>query len=64
MVKFECVECGFAENADMTAAINILRAGHAQLACELSGAIMPSATGTHRSNQPYPEVYAVGIPVL
>ena len=62
--KFECVECGFAENADLTAAINILRAGHARLACQVNGAIMPAATGTHRSDQPRIEVYAVGIPVL
>ena len=62
--KFECVECGFAENADLTAAMNILRAGHARLACQVNGAIMPSATRTHRSDRPHPEVYAVGIPVL
>jgi putative transposase len=62
--KFECVECGFAENADLTAAINIVRAGHARLACQVNGAIIPSATGTHRSDRPHPEVYAVGIPVL
>jgi putative transposase len=62
--KFECVECGFAENADLTAAINILRAGHARLACQVNGAVMPSATGTHRSDQPHIEVSAVGIPVL
>lgn len=49
--KFECVECGYAENADLNAAINILRAGHAQLACQVNGAVMPSATGTHRSAQ-------------
>jgi len=30
-------------------AINILRAGHARLACQVNGAVMPSATGTHRS---------------
>lgn len=29
--------------------INILRAGHARLACEVNGAVMPSAAGTHRS---------------
>jgi putative transposase len=62
--RFECAECGFTENADLTAAINILRAGHARLACRVNGAIMPSATGTHRSDRPHPEVYAVGIPVL
>ncbi len=48
--KFECVECGYAENADLNAAINILRAGHARLACQVNGAAMPSATGTHRSD--------------
>ena len=31
--KFECVECGYAENADLVGAINILAAGHAVLAC-------------------------------
>lgn len=33
---FACVDCGFSENADLVAAINILRAGHAQLACEVN----------------------------
>jgi putative transposase len=46
---FRCVECGLEENADLVGAINILRAGHARLACEVSGAIMPPAAGTHRS---------------
>jgi len=49
--KFECVKCGYAENADLNAAINILRAGHAQLACQVNGVAMPSATGTRRSAQ-------------
>ena len=31
--KFECVECGHSENADINAARNILAAGHAVLAC-------------------------------
>ena len=31
--KFECVDCGFEENADLVGAINVLRAGHARLAC-------------------------------
>jgi len=48
--RFECVECGFEENADVVGAINVLRAGHARLACEVSGAVMPPAAGTHRSN--------------
>jgi putative transposase len=47
--KFQCMECGFEENADVVGAINVLRAGHARLACEVSGAIMPPAAGTHRS---------------
>ena len=48
--RFECMECGFEENADVVGAINILRAGHARLACEVSGATMPPAAGTHRSD--------------
>ena len=31
--KFECVSCGYKANADYVGACNILRAGHAQLAC-------------------------------
>ena len=31
--QFACVKCGFKENADLVGAINILRAGHARLAC-------------------------------
>ena len=46
--RFACVECGFEENADVVGAINVLRAGHARLACEVSGAVMPPAAGTHR----------------
>lgn len=49
-VRFECVECGFEENADVVGAINVLRAGHARFACEVSGAVMPPAAGTHRSD--------------
>ena len=64
--KFECVECGFEENADVVGAINILRAGHARLACEVSGAVMPPAAGTHRSDSFRLDagVSAVGIPRL
>lgn len=47
---FECVECGFEDNADVVGAINVLRAGHARLACEVNGAVMPSAAGTRRSD--------------
>jgi len=56
--QFECVECGYAENADLNAAINILRAGHARLACEVNGAVMPSATGTHRSDSRMAQCHA------
>ncbi len=48
--QFLCVECGFEENADVVGAINVLRAGHARFACEVSGAAMPPATGTYRSD--------------
>ncbi|MGR6036476.1 MAG: hypothetical protein ACU4EQ_13330 [Candidatus Nitrosoglobus sp.] len=44
------MECGLEENADVVGAMSILRAGHARLACEVSGAaVMPPAAGTHRS---------------
>ena len=48
--QFACVECGFEENADLVGAINVLRAGHARFACEVSGAVMPPAAGTRRSD--------------
>ncbi|MCL4722842.1 MAG: transposase [Rhodocyclaceae bacterium] len=48
--QFACVECGYEENADVVGAINVLRAGHARFACEVSGAVMPPAAGTRRSN--------------
>lgn len=47
---FECMACGFEGNADVVGAINVLRAGHARFACQVSGATMPPATGTHRSD--------------
>ena len=47
---FACVACGFEENADVVGAINVLRAGHARFSCEVNGAVMPSAAGTHRSD--------------
>jgi putative transposase len=31
--QFKCVRCGFEENADLVGALNVLRAGHARLAC-------------------------------
>ena len=48
--RFACVECGFEENVDVVGAINVLRAGHARLACEVSGAVRTPAAGTHRSD--------------
>ena len=48
--QFRCVECGFEANADVVGAINILRAGHARLACQANDAARSSATGTHRSD--------------
>ncbi len=64
--QFACVECGFEENADVVGAINVLRAGHARLACEVSGAVMSPAAGTHRSDstQLNAGLSAVGIPRL
>ena len=47
--SFVCVQCGFQENADVVGAMNVLRAGLARIACEVSGAVMPPAAGTHRS---------------
>lgn len=38
---FICVACGYAADADITAAGNILRAGHARLACGEIGAVRP-----------------------
>ena len=34
-----CIECGLKQNADWVAAINVLRAGHARLACEVNGEV-------------------------
>ena len=64
--RFECVECGFEENADLVGAINILRAGHARCACEVSGAVRSPAAGAHRSDSSRLDagLGAVGIPRL
>ena len=44
---FVCVACGYAGDADVNAAVNILRAGHARLACGEIGAVRPlDETGT------------------
>lgn len=49
--RFECEHCSFAENTDVVGAINVLRAGHARLSCEVNAAEMASAAGTHRSDR-------------
>ena len=54
--QFRCVECGFEEHADLVGAINIKRAGLARFACEVSGAVMPPAAGTHQDS--YSEAFA------
>ncbi len=48
-VCFVFTECGFKENDDLVGALNVLRAGHAQLAYEVSGALMPPVAGTLRT---------------
>ncbi len=42
-MKFECVECGYQQDADVVGAINILRAGHARLACGETSPVGASA---------------------
>ncbi len=44
--EFVCVECGYSNNADLVGAMNVLTRGHRGLACEVNGAVMPSAAGT------------------
>lgn len=48
--QFRCVACGFEENADLVGAINVLRAGHAQLACGDTSPSIGVGPGTHRSD--------------
>ena len=44
--RFECIECGFEENADLVGAINVLARGHRVL--RRAGAVRPlNETGTH-----------------
>jgi putative transposase len=57
---FLCVACGHTENADLVASKNIRERGLnvskartvCRIACEVNGAVTPSAAGTHRSEQP------------
>ena len=48
---FACIGCGYRSNADEVGAINVLRAGRAQLACAMSGAVRPLSAGTRRDPQ-------------
>ena len=51
--RFECVACGFEENADLVGAINVLRAGHARLACaDTSPAVGASGQEPTEATQP------------
>jgi len=45
-----CMECGFGKNADVVGALNVIRAGHARFAGEVSGTVGPTAARTHRSD--------------
>jgi len=63
--RFACLACGHEAHADLVGAINILRAGHARIACEVSGEVEPPAAGTHRSDRSQQlGIGAVGIPGL
>ena len=46
--QFHCVACGYQENADKVGAMNVLRAGHAQLAC---GDIANSGSGAQETSR-------------
>lgn len=41
--RFACVHCGFEANADVVGAINVLRAGHARIACGETSPVGASA---------------------
>jgi putative transposase len=62
--KFECVECGYAENADLVGAINILAAGHAVLACGVT--VQQGRTVKHEPTEGIRKLSRepVGIPAL
>ena len=49
---FECVHCGFSENADVVGAINVLRAGHARLACGETSPVGASAQEPTEATRP------------
>ena len=49
LVKNQQLFSGLANNALIGVAINVLRAGHARFAWEVSGAVRPPAAGTRRA---------------
>ncbi|MDT8406170.1 MAG: hypothetical protein RQ715_02860 [Methylococcales bacterium] len=62
--RFDCVDCGFEANADLVGAINVLRVGHAPLACAKTS---PGCKGVEPRTQEATQAYclsAVGILVL
>lgn len=73
---FACVSCGYANNADVVGAINVLRRGVAilcsegrdcaRIACVVNGDAMPSTAGTHLGDvsRPMAGQRAAGIPSL
>ncbi|MGW8391996.1 RNA-guided endonuclease InsQ/TnpB family protein [Pseudoduganella sp. HUAS MS19] len=73
---FACQSCGYSNNADVVAAINVLRRGeevlsnegrdYARFACEVSNAARLPAAGTHRrvTNQVKADGNAAGFPFL
>jgi len=63
---FVCVECGYENNADVVGAINILRAGHARLACEVNPEVRDQQQEPAEVIQPSgnASLDAVGIPLL
>lgn len=49
--RFRCVACGYEGHADHVGAMDVERAGHARLACEVSGEVMPPAAGIRRGDR-------------
>jgi putative transposase len=54
-----------AANSPEIGAINVLSRGHRQLACEVSGAVMPPAAGTRgkRQRMATPEKSGITVPL-
>lgn len=62
--RFECLDCGHTENADINAARNILAAGHAVLACGEMVQSDRSMKQEPTEGRALPQRSPVGIPVL